>query len=257
MKTKTYDEARAFLKQAGFCLRYWGSDSLPIPSIYEAVLGEKKKASPAELKVAIELTNQLLEKHEAIEVNVIAERICLVHRSLVPVLYSLVREKSKSRYIPSLSHEAEQVLSLVQERGQIATGDVRKLLGIPSSKSSDDPAYLVLSELQRHLLIDRGPFRISNRGIPYLPKEGYPYHLFEEAHLELATEGQNISPEQARNRWLMSFLKSSAGCPMRKMASIFKLFLTKNEIGYSLRELASAGKIKLEKAGGALCASPI
>ena len=29
----------------------------------------------------------------------------------------------------------------------------------------------------------RGPLKISNQAIRYSAKEGYPYHLFEEAHL--------------------------------------------------------------------------
>ena len=223
--------------------------------MYDAVLGRQKKPSSADQKIAIQLTNQLLEKHEAIEVNVIAGRVCLVHRSIMPILYSLVKQKSKSGAIPKLSSAAEEVLSLIQEQGQIVTGDVRKLLGIPSSRTSDDPAYLVLNELQRHLLIDRGPFKISNQAIPYLAREGYPYHLFEEAHLELAEEGEEIKADRARNQWLMAFLKSCGECSLRKMESIFKVFLTRDEIESGLQELVSARKIKIEKGKGKLNAS--
>jgi hypothetical protein len=252
VRVKDFEESRAFLRKAGFCLRYWGSDSLPIASMYDAVLGKQKKASSADQKIAIQLVNQLLEKREAIEVNVIADRVCLVHRSIMPILYSLVRQKSKSGAISKLSSEAEEVLSLIQEQGQIVTGDVRELLGIPSVKTSDDPAYVVLSELQRHLLIDRGPFKISNQAIPYLAKEGYPYHLFEEAHLELAKEGEEIKVEQARNQWLMAFLKSCGECSLRKMESIFKVFLTKDEIESGIQELVSARRLKIEKGKGNL-----
>ena len=246
-RIKDFKELSAFLRDAGFCLRYWGNDSLPIASMYEAVLGKQRKPSTADQKFAIQLTNQLLERHEAIEVNVIADRVCLVHRSIMPTLYSLVKEKSKSGAIPELSREAKEVLSLIQEKGQIVTGDVRELLGIPSTKTSDDPAYVVLNELQRHLLIDRGPFKISNQAIPYLAKEGYPYHLFEEAHLELAKEGEEIKADQARNQWLMAFLKSRGECSLRKMGSIFKVFLTKAEIERSVQELVSARKLKIQK----------
>ena len=38
---------------------------------------------------------------------------------------------------------------------------------------------------------------ISNQAIPYLVKEGYAYQLFEEAHLELAKEGEEIKADQA------------------------------------------------------------
>jgi hypothetical protein len=171
-KVKSVEDAIMFLRKTGFCLRYWANDSLPIASMYEAVLGEQQDPSKADLKQAIEITNGLLEKHEAIEVNVIADRVCLVHRGIMPALYKLVREKSQKDLIPPLSPEAEEVLILVRENGEIVTSDVRKLLGIPSSKTSDDPAYTILSELQRRLLIDRGPFKISNQAIPYLAKDG-------------------------------------------------------------------------------------
>jgi len=83
--------------------------------------------------------------------------------------------------------------------------------------------------------------------IPYLAKEGYPYHLFEEAHLEPAKEGEEIKADQARNQWLVAFLKSRGECSLRKMGSIFKVFLTKAEIESSVQELVSARKLKIQK----------
>ena len=59
-------------------------------------------------------------------------------------------------------------------------GDLRKKMGIKSGLQ-EDPAYQALSELQQHLLVDRGPFIMRERGVPYLSKEGYPYHFFHEA----------------------------------------------------------------------------
>jgi hypothetical protein len=228
-KVTTFEQARDFVKKAGFCLRYWGNDAVPIPSFYDAVLGKAKDRAKVDATPAIELVNRLLEKHEVVEVTVIADRVCLVHRSLMPALFKLVRAKSESGALPALSPEAIEVLSLLEEKGEIVTGDVRKLLGAASTKTSDDPAYVVLGELQKHLRIDRGPFKITNRAIPYLAKEGYPYHVFEEAHLELANEAAELGVEEARKAWLKAYSKAQPGVPPRKLASLFKGFLSKDE----------------------------
>jgi hypothetical protein len=50
----------------------------------------------------------------------------------------------------------------------------------------------------------------------------------------------------------LSFLKSAQGCSVRKISSIFKTFLTKDEIESELSALAAKKKIKLEKSKGSV-----
>jgi hypothetical protein len=246
---KNYEQCRAFLKNTGFCLRYGANNALPISSMFDAIAGKSKDLNKAEQTLAIELTNELLQKHEVVEVNVIADRVCLVHRTLIPCLYKMVRNKSLSGALASLSRDAKEILALIEEKGEITTGDVRRQLGIQSSKTSDDHAYVILGELQRNILIDRGPFKVTNKAIPYLSKEGYPYHLFTEAHPELAKEADEMSLDDARSKWLLSFLRVQKQCPVKKMTSIFKRFLTPEEVDATLDLFIPARKIKLEKQG--------
>ena len=78
-------------------------------------------------------------------------------------------------------------------------------MGIKSGLQ-EDPAYQAFGELQHHFLVDRGPFKTPEKGIPYLSKEGYPYHFFHEAHLELVNAARQLTNKQAATIFLSSYL---------------------------------------------------
>src|SRR5262249_34356319 len=141
---------------------------------------------------AIELTNALLASGEVIETNVIADRLVLAHRDIVPVLYAL-RVSHRS---PKLSETAERAFKLIQEEGTASVGDIRRFLEVEGMKRPD-PADLAVAELMREMLVDRGPASVPKLGIPYLSKEGYPYRVFERAHPELVKAAKKIKIEDA------------------------------------------------------------
>ena len=97
---------------------------------------------------------------------VIAERVTLVHRSLVPPLYTLVRRGRALDDLEGLSVRARTALALLRERKEVTAGDVRQRLGLRADPRQD-PAYAALAELTRLLLVDRGPFQelSSERGV--------------------------------------------------------------------------------------------
>lgn len=245
---KNLAEAKKFMASVGICLRYWATKGIPIASAYQAGTGALKKEVGH--RNAIELTNGLLAEYNVIEVNVIAGRLSLVHASLMPALYRLVTRGKKS--FP-LSTSAIKAYRLIEENGHIAAGDLRKLLGIPSGLQ-EDPAYQALAELQRYLIADRGPFKMPKKGIPYLPKEGYPYHFFREAHFDLLTKSEKLSLSQAADSFVLGYLKGALFCSLKKMAAMFKLFLSPEEIGEAADRLRSRKKITLEIMGRDLVA---
>jgi hypothetical protein len=63
------------MKSVKLALRYGATPVLPLASIYAAA-GDPRRA--------IELTNALLARGEVIETNVIADRLVLAHRDVVP-----------------------------------------------------------------------------------------------------------------------------------------------------------------------------
>src|SRR5215470_13968971 len=83
-----YEDADRFLARVGVALRYGPTKGLPLASLYRVLAGEKpaKRA----LAGAITLTNRLLGEARGIEVHVVADRVCVAHRSMVPALYALV-----------------------------------------------------------------------------------------------------------------------------------------------------------------------
>ena len=243
----TMPQASRFLRSVGIALRYWSTKAIPLASMYQACTGNNREKEEGQ-RCAIEFTNGLLESFQAIEVNMIAGRICLVDETLVPALYRLVTRERLYDQLPKLSGNARQAYDLLAIKGEITAGDLRRKMGIKSGLQ-EDPAYQALAELQRHFLVDRGPFVMPEKGVPYLSKEGYPYHFFHEAHLELATAARKLTVKQATGIFLSAYLKSSVFCPSKKMFSMFNTFLSGPEIEDALKILYNEKEILLIGSG--------
>jgi hypothetical protein len=209
MKQRIQTEADAvnFMRRVKFALRYNSTPSLPLASMYEAAHDKR---------VAIELANALLTSKEVIETNVIADRLVLVHRDVVPALYLL----RTSRRVSKLSDNAARAFELIRENGTASVGDVRRFLGVEGLKRPD-PADIAVGELQREMLIDRGPSSVPKNGIPYLSKEGFPYRVFEKAHPDLVKAAKKMNAEDA-----LQIIRDAIGSiTPRKFASMFKLLI--------------------------------
>jgi len=208
---ETEDDAICYMKRVRFALRYNSTPSLPLGSMYGAARDQRR---------AIELTNALLARDEVVETNVIADRLVLVHRDVVPALYALrVRFRAAT-----LSDYSEKAFQLIRQDGTASAGDVRRFLGADGMKRPD-PADLALGDLMRDFLIDRGPSSVPKNGIPYLSKEGFPYRVFDKAHPELVKAAKKMRIEDA----MKTILEATSTFPPRKTALIFKLCFTAAE----------------------------
>ena len=222
---------------------------LPLASLQRVFAGDDPD-KPAATR-AIELTNHLLGTMTGIEVHVIAGRVAVVHRRIMPALYALVRRGRPLEDVDGLSLNARTALALLGQRKEVSAGDVRQRLGLRPDPRND-PAYAALGELMRILLVDRGPFEIPKKGIAYLPKEGYPYHLFHEAHADLVAAGRKSSVESAADAFLSAYLEAAAFARARKLAAMFKLFLSSAEIDASLARLVARRRVAVEKIGSTM-----
>jgi len=235
--------AARFLERVGVALRYGRNPGIPLPGLQTVFCGaEPDKAA---LIRGMTLSNHLLARGTAIEVHVVAGRVAFVHRDLVPALYALVRRDRDLDDERELSMNGRTALALVAQRKEVTVGDVRHRLGLPA-RPAHDPGYLALAELTRVMLVDRGPFEVNTRGIPYLPKEGYPYHLFHQAHPELVRAARRYSFEQAADAWLGGYLTAAVFARRRKLASMFKQFLTSEAIEEGIARLAQKKKADVE-----------
>ena len=204
-RIETENDAVEFMKRVKFALRYNATPGLPLSSMYAAAADKRR---------AIELTNALLARAEAVETNVIADRLVLVHRDIVPALYALRTRFRAAR----VSDDAERAFRLIQDDDTASAGDVRRFLGVGGLKRPDS-ADLALAELQREMLIDRGPSSVPKNGIPYLSKEGYPYRIFERAHPDLLKAAKKMKIGEA-----IEIIHEAAGpITPQKFASMFKL----------------------------------
>ena len=205
-------DAVTFMKSVKLALRYGATPGLPLASMYAAA-GDQRRA--------IELTNALLARGEVIETNVIADRLVLAHRDVVPALYALRTRFRAAR----LSEDAECAFSLIAKNDGVSAGDVRRFLGVAGAKRPDR-ADLALAELMREMLIDRGPSSVPEKGIPYLSKEGYPYRAFARSHPELVKAAKKLKLPEA-----IAIVCGAIGpAPRRKLASMLKLCVAKEEL---------------------------
>jgi hypothetical protein len=239
VRLTTPRDAERFLSKYGLALRYAAAPTVPLASLRSAS-GPANQA--ATLETSIHLTNHLLGTAQGIEVNVVGHRLVLVHRTLVPALYHLVRRGRPPTDHDGLSLAARTAYALIVERHEVAAGDVRRRLGAPAT-ARHDPAYDALSELQRHLLVDRGPFAVPTSGIPYLSREGYPYHLFHEAHADLVRASRRLSRDGATDRLIETYVGAAWFAAPRTLASLFGAFLTRAEILGSLERLTTGGSL--------------
>jgi hypothetical protein len=209
---RTERDAVRFLKSVKFALRYGSTASLPLPGMYLAAADKRR---------AIELTNALLARAEVIETNVIGGRLVLAHREVVPALLVL-RGRFRAR---SLSDDAARALELIGTSEGVTAGDVRRLLGVRGARRPDR-ADDALAELMREMLVDRGPSSVPERGIPYLSKEGFPYHLLARAHPDLVAAAKKLTIAQA----LDAVVAPLRGVPPGKLASMLRLCARKDEL---------------------------
>jgi hypothetical protein len=178
-----------------------------------------------DVRRSTELSNALLASREVVETNTIAERLVLLHRTIVPAVYRLRRRTSTL----NLSANAERAFALIQADRHASSGDVRRFLGVYGLKRPD-PGDLALGELQREFLVDRGPSSVPKNGIPYLSPEGYPYRVFEKANPDVVRTAAKLSVEKAALNLIESYLQAAVFVTQRKLLSMFQLLLTEAEL---------------------------
>ena len=232
-RSATPREAAAFIKEVGIALRYNATPSLPLAAMHKAA-GDVRRSS--------ELTNALLANGEAIESNVVGDRLVLIHRSLAPAILALRRRFRKAK----LPDNAERALGVIADDGHASSGDVRRFLGV-YGQDRPDPGDAALADLQREMLIDRGPSSIPKKGIPYLSPEGYPYRIFENAHPDVVRAAAKLSPEKAAAILIETYLRAALFVTPRKLAAIFRLLFSEDEMNAAIEDLTARNKVERTK----------
>ena len=246
-RLSTPRDAERFLDRYGVVLRYGTTPAVPLASLR---IASGPAGDAAALERSIHLTNHVLGTACGIEVNVVATRLAIVHRTLMPALYRLVRRGRPVTDHTGLSLGARTAYTLMLERREVSAGTVRERLGLRATPRHD-PAYEVLGELQRQLLVDRGPFVVPTNGIPYLSREGYPHHLFHVAHGDLVRQAASLSDAEAADTWIGRYVAAAAFGATRTLVSLFRSFLTLEEIEASLARLTAAGALSRVPVGRA------
>ena len=112
-------DAERLLDHYGIVLRYAATKGVPLASLRSAAGPADSKAA---LALSIELTNHLLATAIGIEVNVVADRLALVHRTLLPSLYALVRRGRAADDLDGLSVHARSAYARSSSADSNCTG---------------------------------------------------------------------------------------------------------------------------------------
>jgi hypothetical protein len=238
--------ALAFLEEVAVALRYGAASNLPLASMYRATQRqapdlEDEQAAHAR---AFELTNGLLAGGRVIEINLVGSRLVLAHERVMPAIYRLRRGPSE----PRLSEPAREALELILTNEQATSGEVRRLLKA-EGQPRPDAADAALTELQRELLVDRGPSAGASTGVFYLTREGYPYHGFAGAHPEIVRDASKLARGEAAADLLRQYLRAAVFGTRRKLTSLFQLLLGADEVDAAIESLVHLRQVELQRPG--------
>ena len=237
----TVAEALDFMAEVSIALRYGAASNPPIASMYRATqrqvpIPEDDRSAHAR---AFELTNGLLASGQVIETNLIGKRLALAHVRVMPAMYTLRLGQDE----PHPSEAAQQALEFITRNASATSGEIRRLLKA-EGQPRPDAADVALGELQRELLVDRGPSGGPSKGVFYLTREGYPYRVFAASHPEVVESASRLLRQQAADTVLSAYLEAAVFTTRRKLASLFQLLLSADEVDAALRSLSSRGLVE-------------
>lgn len=242
----TVADALSFMREVCLALRYRAASNLPIASMYRAT--QRQVPVPEDEKTAharaFELTNGMLATGTVVEINLIADRLCLVHERIVAPIYALRRGRGE----PSLSDAARQAFDFIVANENATSGDIRRLLRSEAQKRPDS-ADLALAELQRELLVDRGPSAGPTMGVFYLTREGYPYRVFATSHSAVVRSASCLGQEEAAAQLLTNYLSAARFATRRNLARLFQLVVSVEEIDHTIQILIDSDHAHLSRLG--------
>lgn len=248
----TEREAATFLAGVAIALRYGPSDALPLASMYQATWRQGGKRAPeaerdAQRRATI-LTNALIEHGTAIEINLIAARLAVMHVAIAPAVIALRRRGKRAEDV-ALSDTAQRVLGFVRDAERPTAGQVRAHLGVPP-RTWPNPADDALAELQSQLLVDRGPADVPEAGSPYLSADGIPYRMFDLVHAGLVVQARKLAPADAAAQLVGAYVAGAVFARRSKLASMFKLCLSRAELDAAIATLVAAHRVAIATLDG-------
>jgi hypothetical protein len=244
----TAADALQFMGEVAVALRYGAATNLPLASMYRATQRQVpvlENDKPAHAR-AFELTNALLSSGSVVEINVIANRLVLAHERVMPAIYALRREHDKTR----LSDAARRALEFITDNATASSGDVRRLLNAGGQRRPD-AADLALAELQRELLVDRGPSSGPSQGVFYLTREGYPYRLFAPSHAGIVSTASRLSRAEASAAMVSAYLEPAVFAARRKLLTLFQPLVSGDDIDLAIAKLTKCGAVEPLRIGSA------
>ncbi|HYX52953.1 MAG TPA: crosslink repair DNA glycosylase YcaQ family protein [Candidatus Limnocylindrales bacterium] len=246
---QTIEQARAFLNDVGFCLRYPQRSVPLVPTFIGAYAGSgqnlpdsKHAFADPRAQQATELMVRMLREHSAYELPV-GDDILIVSASLFPFFYSLLSDHSP-KAPPKLRAQgvkvsplSVQVFDAIQNRGPLSKEKLRELVGRELSNAALDRS---LGELWSILKITR---------VNYREGEGALWDVLYRWAPEVVKEAFDFSEPEAISGLLGKYLDAVIAATQEEVEQFFSLFTARSKVREAMNALLTARQLSMVSIG--------
>ena len=247
---RTIEDARSFLKSAGFALMYPVRSLPAVPTFIGAYAGSaeglpdgRHAFADPRTAPATELMVRLLRERTAFEANFLPESSLLVSAEMFPFLYALVGDRN-AKGAPKVKAQGARVSPLgvkvfeaIQNHGPLSKGQLRELVGRELTTSALDRA---LNELWSILKITR---------VNYSESEGAFWDLLYRWAPKMVKEGTELSLQEAISGLLGKYLDTVVAAEQEEIEQFLSQMVSRARIRETLHALQAARQLKLTTIG--------
>lgn len=247
---RTFEDARAFIENVGFCLFYPTRPATLAPTLIGAWIGVEDQLpnmrqaySDPRMQEANEMMVRLLRDRSAYETNLFAENNSfLVAGSIFPYFYALVGERNpkqppKPGTRSPYSQLACDIYEVIRRSGPISKQKLLETIGKGISVPALDKS---LMELWSKLRITR---------VDYKATEGASWDVLYRWAPDAVREGISVSVPEALSALLSKYLDCVIAADQTELESLFGNFVPRSRIKEAIHALLAARELEFIHVG--------
>ncbi len=247
---RTFEDARAFIENVGFCLVYPMRPAILAPTLIGARIGSeaqlpttKQAFSDPRAQEARDMMVRLLRDHAAYETNLFeGDNSFLIAGSIFPYFYALVGERNpkqspKPGARSAYSQLACDVYEVIRRSGPISKQKLLEKTGKGISTVALDKS---LMELWSKLRITR---------VDYDASQGASWDVLYRWAPDAIREGISVSVPEALSALLSKYLDCVIAADQAELESLFGNFVPRSRIKEAIHALLAARELEFTHVG--------
>ena len=247
---RTFEDARAFSENVGFCLFYPTRPATLAPTLIGALIGSEDQLpnmrqaySDPRMQEAGDMMVRLLRDHSAYETNLFEENNSfLVAGSIFPYFYALVGERNpkqppKPGTRSPYSQLACDLYEVIRRSGPISKQKLLETIGKGISVPALDKSLL---ELWSKLRITR---------VDYKAAEGASWDVLYRWAPDAVREGISVSVPEALSALLSKYLDCVIAADQAELEALFGNFVPRSRIKEAIHALLAARELEYIRVG--------